>query len=231
MDFYDNRDINNYVIQEDTTFQNCLVRVFAWLFIGLLISAGVAYATANYWVSSITRGAIITSCIAEIVLVVLLTARINKISYTTAKVSFIAYAAINGFSLAGLFFMYDIGSIVTAFLLSSVFFGCMALYGVTTKKDLSRLGTIFFVSLISILIVSILNIFLRSSGMDLLIAYIGVALFAALTAFDIQKIKMMYEMHGSGLSKNIAIYGALSLYLDFINIFLRVLKVIAKKDD
>ena len=241
MDFYENRDTKKYGVYEEGAFQHCLVKVFGWLFIGLLISAGFSYATANYWVEYLTTanywveylttGAIFASCFIEIILVIILSARVTKISYITAGVSFIVYSAINGFSLAGVFLVYNLGSIVTAFMLSATFFGLMALYGITTKKDLSGLGTIFFISLVAILVVSILNIFIGSSGFDLLISYLGVAVFAALTAFDVQKIKTMYEIGGANVSNNIAIYGALSLYLDFINIFIKVLRILGKKND
>lgn len=231
MEFYENRDTRKYGVYEDDTLQKDLVKVFGWLFVGLLISAATAYSVANFFVASLSRGTVFLSAILELVLVVYLSARINKISYTSAKLAFIAYSAVNGFSLSSIFLVYNIGSLVTAFSLSAVFFGFMALYGLITKKDLSRFSTIFFVGMISLLVLSIVNVFLRNPAFDSFLAYMGVALFVGITAYDIQRIKYMFQMDSGAMNGKIAIYGALMLYLDFINLFINVLTILGKKDD
>lgn len=231
MDFYEKRDSRNYGVYVDNTFEKDLTKVFGWLFLGLMISAGAAYAVASSFVTYISTGLAVACSLAEIVLVVFLSARINKMSHGTAVASFIGYSLLNGVTLSSIFFAYNIGSIVTAFLLTAIFFGFMALYGLVTKKDLSRLGTMFFVGIIAIIALSVLNFFIKSSGFDMFIAYACVAIFVGLTAHDMQKIKRMYQVNSGAINQNMSILAALTLYLDFINIFLRVLTIIGKKDD
>ena len=232
MDFYEKRDNRNYgVYVDNNAFQKDLSKVFGWLFLGLMLSAVAAYLGASLFFSHISTSGVFACSLVEIALVIFLTARINKMSHSTAVASFIGYSLLNGVTLSSIFFVYNMGSIVTAFLLSAIFFGFMALYGLTTNKDLSSLGTMFFVGLIAIIAVSILNIFIKSSGFELFIAYAGVAVFVGLTAYDMQKIKYMYQTNSGAINQNMSILAALTLYLDFINLFLRVLTIVGKKDD
>ena len=167
--------------------------------------------------------------IAEMALVILLNLRLKKMSYVASVLTFIGYSILNGVTLSTIFLVYNIGSIVMAFMLSAVFFGSMAVYGLVTKNDLSSLGSMLICGLVSIVVLNIVNIFLKSSGLDLVLAYFGIAVFLGLTAYDIQRIKDMYKYNGNLVNGNMSIYAALIIYLDFINIFLRVLEILGNK--
>ena len=170
--------------------------------------------------------------IAELALVILLTARLQKLSLTTATLFFVLFAVINGVTLSSIFVIYTMASIAQTFFICSATFGVMAVYGYTTKRDLSSMGKFLFMALIGLIIATVVNIFMRSSGLDMAISYIGVLVFVGLTAWDTQKIKLMLanaEDMGEGAQK-IALIGALSLYLDFINLFIYLLRIFGRRD-
>ena len=170
--------------------------------------------------------------IAELALVILLTARLQKLSLTTATLFFVLFAVINGVTLSSIFVIYTMASIAQTFFICSATFGVMAVYGYTTKRDLSSMGKLLFMALIGLIIATVVNIFMRSSGLDMVISYIGVLVFVGLTAWDTQKIKLMLanaEDMGEGAQK-IALIGALSLYLDFINLFIYLLRIFGRRD-
>lgn len=170
--------------------------------------------------------------IAELALVILLTARLQKLSLTTATLFFVLFAVINGVTLSSIFVIYTMASIAQTFLICSATFGVMAVYGYTTKRDLSSMGKLLFMALIGLIIATVVNIFMRSSGLDMAISYIGVLVFVGLTAWDTQKIKLMLanaEDMGESAQK-IALIGALSLYLDFINLFIYLLRIFGRRD-
>ena len=170
--------------------------------------------------------------IAELALVILLTARLQKLSLTTATLVFVLFAVINGVTLSSIFVIYTMASIAQTFFICSATFGVMAVYGYTTKRDLSSMGKLLFMALIGLIIATVVNIFMRSSGLDMAISYIGVLVFVGLTAWDTQKIKLMLanaEDMGEGAQK-IALIGALSLYLDFINLFIYLLRIFGRRD-
>lgn len=170
--------------------------------------------------------------IAELALVILLTARLQKLSLTTATLFFVLFAVINGVTLSSIFVIYTMASIAQTFFICSATFGVMAVYGYTTKRDLSSMGKLLFMALIGLIIATVVNIFMRSSGLDMAISYIGVLVFVGLTAWDTQKIKLMLanaEDMGEGAQK-IALIGALSLYLDFINLFIYLLRIFGRRD-
>ena len=171
--------------------------------------------------------------IAELGLVVGLSAGLNRLSPTAATALFLLYALINGLTLSVIFFAYEIGTITQAFAASALTFGAMSVFGATTKKDLSSLGGILFMGLIGLIIASIVNAFWANSTMDAIITYIGVFIFVGLTAYDTQKIKAMTAAVESGgnvaLTRKIAILGALTLYLDFINLFLYILRLFGRR--
>lgn len=156
---------------------------------------------------------------------------INKLSYPALIGIFIAYAAINGISFSFIFKVYSLGSIFKVFLSTTALFAIMAIAGYTTKTDLTKLGSILVIGLIGILVASLINMFLRSSGMDYIISILGVIIFTGLTAYDVQKIKNMGEYADDGtVSKKMGIMGALTLYLDFINLFLFLLRLFGRRD-
>ena len=170
--------------------------------------------------------------IAELALVILLTARLQKLSLTTATLFFVLFAVINGVTLSSIFVIYTMASIAQTFLICSATFGVMAVYGYTTKRDLSSMGKLLFMALIGLIIATVVNIFMRSSGLDMAISCIGVLVFVGLTAWDTQKIKLMLanaEDMGESAQK-IALIGALSLYLDFINLFIYLLRIFGRRD-
>lgn len=165
--------------------------------------------------------------IGEIALVGYISARINKLSTSTAIALYILYSTLNGLTLSFIFMAYTSASISSTFLITAGTFGAMSLFGYFTKKDLTKIGNIAFMALIGIIIASVVNFFMQSSLMSLVISYLGVLIFVALTAYDTQKLKRI-AMNGfeneESMEKS-AILGALTLYLDFINLFLFLLRI------
>ena len=158
--------------------------------------------------------------------VLLMSFGFHKLSYPVLIALFLAYAAVNGISLSFIFFVYKLGSIFTVFLSSVALFAVMAIAGYTTKTDLTKLGSILIIGLIGIVIASLINVFMKSDTMGFLCSILGVVIFTGLTAYDVQKIKnMAAEDDGSVTFRKISVMGALTLYLDFINIFLLLLRL------
>ena len=217
-------------------FPALMRKVYIWMAMALAITGVTAFGVA----SSPNLLALIFSSkllffgliIAELALVILLTARLQKLSLTTATLFFVLFAVINGVTLSSIFVIYTMASIAQTFFICSATFGVMAVYGYTTKRDLSSMGKLLFMALIGLIIATVVNIFMRSSGLDMAISYIGVLVFVGLTAWDTQKIKLMLanaEDMGEGAQK-IALIGALSLYLDFINLFIYLLRIFGRRD-
>lgn len=164
-------------------------------------------------------------------MVAVLAARIHKLSLATATVMFIAYSIINGVTMSLLFLLYTSESIASTFFITAGTFGAISAYGYFTKKDLSSLGSILIMALIGILIASLVNIFLESSTLYWIISYVGVAIFVGLTAYDTQKIKeSIMNSDVNETAYKIALMGALELYLDFINLFIYLLRIFGDRD-
>ena len=173
-----------------------------------------------------------TALIAELGLVFYMSARINRISFTTATILFIVYSILNGVTMSMLFLIYTMSSIATTFFVTAGTFGAMALFGYATKKDLTRIGNLCIMGVIGLIIASLVNMFLHNSMMDLIISYVGVLLFVGLTAYDSQKIKQMLsgeDIEVNETTQKIALMGALTLYLDFINLFLYLLRILGDR--
>jgi hypothetical protein len=170
--------------------------------------------------------------IAEFALVFGVSAAINRLSLTTATLMFILYSVINGALLSYIFLAYTASSIATVFFITAGTFGTMALIGYTTKTDLSSMGKILFMALIGLIIATIVNLFIKSSGFTLILSYVGVLIFVGLTAWDSQKIKQMLLQapDASEASQKLALLGALTLYLDFINLFIYLLRIFGKRE-
>ena len=216
----------SYEISQSARATSAIQQSFAWMFGGLLITAMCAVAAASD--VGLQRALIENRLlfygllIAEFGLVVFISAGIARMTYGVAIGAFVAYAALNGVTLSLIFAIFTGASIAGAFLSASLVFGTMALYGFATKKDLSSLGSICMMILIGVIIAMVINLFLQSGTMSLLLSCAAVVIFAGLTAYDTQKIKMLStQMDG----KNLGIYGALTLYLDFINIFINLLRI------
>jgi len=223
----------NYLNVEsiDTTQQ--MVGVFGWMFIGLLISAVCAIyvaSTPNFVYNIFATNLYWVLFIAEFGLVIALSAMINKLSNITMSIMFILFSIINGLTLSVIFYVFESQSIFLCFIVAAGMFGSMALYGLVTKKDLTTFGAFFTMGLIGLIIASLTNLFLKNAMMDILLSITGIVIFVALTAYDTQKIKsyMLNAQEDRRLIANIKIYGALTLYLDFINIFLKLLRLLGK---
>jgi len=167
--------------------------------------------------------------IAELALVFSISSRVSRMSASTSTALFVIYAALNGVTLSFIFLAYAKASIVSTFFICSATFLAASIYAWTTKRDLTSLGSFFMMGLIGIIIASLVNMFIRSSAMSMIISYIGVLVFVGLTAYDTQKLKDMARSQPDGLDATVvrkgAILGALSLYLDFINLFLMLLRI------
>jgi len=171
--------------------------------------------------------------VAELALVFFLAARINKMSKTAAMAAFFVFATVNGLMLASIFLVYSLPSIATSFFICAGMFVGMTVFGMVTKKDLTKAGSICFMALIGVIIASVVNIFLKSSMMSWIISLAAVGIFTVLTAYDTQKLKYLgYESEeGSDAYTKHSIYGALTLYLDFINLFLALLRIFGRARD
>lgn len=204
-------------------------KVFGWMFIGLLVSFITGYVVSlnPTMILNIFGKAWWILLIAELGLVIFLSTRIAKMSPTTAKVSFLLYSFVSGLTFSSIFIVYEMSSIVFVFLITALIFGIFALIGYTTNLDLMKLRTYLFMGLLAIIICSIINIFIGSSGFNTMISIFAVVIFIGYTAYDIQKVKRLYEDNVLP-EDNLAIYGALELYIDFINLFIRLLNLLGK---
>lgn len=214
--------------------QSVLTRVYAWMTAGLLTTGAISMAVANTpaLVSLIFGNMILFFglIIAELALVWVLSANLMRLSPAAATGMFLGYAALNGLTLSVIFLAYTAASIASTFFITAGTFAVMSLVGYTTKRDLSGMGGILFMGLIGIIIASIVNIFVASSALYWLISVIGVLVFVGLTAYDTQKIKrMIAQVRGEDAEGRVAVYGALNLYLDFINLFLFLLRLLGNR--
>ncbi|OQX61242.1 MAG: hypothetical protein B5M56_09605 [Desulfococcus sp. 4484_241] len=213
--------------------------VYNWMAIGLAITGLVAYYTAHSpsLLSFIlgNQAVFFVLIIAELGMVFYLSARIQKIEASTATILFMVYSLLNGLTLSFIFIVYTASSIASTFFICAATFGACSIYGMATKRDLTGVGQFMFMGLIGIIIASIVNMFLRSPGMNAIINYIGVFVFVGLTAYDTQKLKQMALTQPEGLDAGVArkgaIMGALALYLDFINMFIFLLQIFGGRRD
>ncbi len=213
--------------------QQVLQWVYVWMTFGLLVTAGVSFVTVNTPALAgllLNPAVLLGAIIVELILVVALAAAAMRMSPAVAGAMFFVYAAVNGFTLAIVFFAYELGSIASAFAATAALYGAMTIVGFTTELDLTKMGTYLFMGLIGLVIAMLVNLFLGSSGLDLVISVAGVLIFTGLTAYDTQKIKRMaalpvVQQDGSAAMK-LSIRAALTLYLDFINLFLFLLRLL-----
>ena len=218
-------------------FPALMRKVYLWMTLALVLTGITAYGVASspglmmtiFQTPAIMWGLII----AELAIVIAISAAINRLSLTTATLLFVLYSVLNGATLSLIFAVYTMSSIANVFFITAGTFGVMAAYGYFTKRDLSSWGKLFLMALIGLIIATLVNVFLvKSSGFDLILSYAGVLIFVGLTAYDTQKIKQMLAMQtdmGEGAQK-VALLGALSLYLDFINLFLYLLRIFGRRE-
>ena len=206
--------------------QGFMVKVFGWMGGGLLVSGLVATWVATN-VGFIGMGTFIVAAIIQLVVVISLVSRVERMSATMATGLFIFYSALTGVTLSTLLLIYTAESVASTFVITAGVFGVMAFYGYTTKKDLTGWGSFLFMGLIGIILASVVNIFMRSSAMGIVISYVGVLIFTGLTAYDVQKIKSKNVLGNAGTDEDTkeAVIGALALYLDFINLFIMLLRI------
>jgi hypothetical protein len=211
-------------------------QVYLWMTLGLLATTAIAIAINSN--ESLMRLAfnppiLFGAIIAELILVLVLSMAIRRLSPGLAIGLFFVYAILNGFTLSFIFLAYELGTITMAFLCTAAAFGAMTVLGFTTTLDLSQYRTYFFMGLIGLLVALVINVFLRSTTFDLLISMFGVLLFTALTAYDTQKIKRMAEdpqvQSDGGIAARVGVLGALTLYLDFVNLFLFLLRLFGRR--
>ena len=217
----------------DREVERAFIRsTYAWMFGGLGITA-----LTSFWVITspalrsiiFQPGVSIFLMLATLGLVFFLSFRIMKLAPATAAGLFLTYAVLNGLMLSGIFMVYAQATIFQAFVVAAGMFGAMSIYGMVTKRDLTSWGSFFFMGLIGIILVSLVNLFVQSSVVDGAISLIGVFVFVGLTAYDTQKLKRFAAVAGDRAT-NFAIIGALALYLDFINLFLMLLRLFGRRD-
>lgn len=216
-----------------------IASVFLWMFVALGVSAVSAYIFANTpalfetLVNPVTgpTGLAYVVMFAPLAFILLIRFGLNKISYPVLALLFIAYATVTGVSLSFILLAYTASSVLGVFITSSLVFGIMAIAGYTTHTDLTKFGSILIMFLIGIVIASVVNMFIHSSGLDMLISYIGVAVFVGLTAYDVQKLKNIGAglEYGEASYKKMALMGGLTLYLDFVNLFIMLLRVFGRR--
>lgn len=232
--------MENYVkdisVKSEKSIVNSVMKnVFALMTLALAATGAISYIVSN---NIQILEAILTNLplfwgliIGELVLVLVLSAMINKISFTTALILFALYSVINGVTLAPLFLLYTSESIASAFFVTAGTFGAMAIFGYITKFDLSGIGKILIMALFGLIIATIVNIFTKSSGIAMIINYAGVLIFTGLTAYDTQKIKNLVQenINNDNIIPKLSVIGSLTLYLDFINLFLKLLQLMGKR--
>ncbi len=217
-----------------------MLRVYNYMTLAVGLSGVVAWFTFNAAVADgrltpfgqmiFNPVAMIVLLLATLGLVFFISFRIDRLQYTTALALFMVYAGLLGVTLAPIFLVYTGTSVTRVFFISAASFGALSLWGYTTRRDLSAFGSFLIMGLFGIIIASLVNIFLKSSGLDWVISVIGVGVFAGLTAWDTQRIKEMYDVHDDGtVAGRKAVMGALSLYLDFINLFMMLLRLLGDR--
>lgn len=221
-----------YIEVAEKTF---LQRVYAWMSAGLALTGVVAWVVANDL--DLVRMIVLNPVVFyglmgfELLLVIVLSWAINKLSVGIATSMFLLYAGVNGMTLSVIFLAYTQESIAVTFFVTAGMFGAMCIYGMATKRDLTSLGSLCFMALIGLILASVVNIFLNSTALYWVTTYAGILIFVGLTAYDAQKIKNMHaaSIEGSDEAKKGAVLGALALYLDFINLFLLLLRLLGRR--
>lgn len=228
---------SSQVVKNEEGCKTYISKVYGWMFLGLVFTAVTAYVIAGspdlvYSIAS-NRLLFFGLIIGEFALVIYLSGWIRKMGYGTAVSSFMLYSVLNGVTLSVVLLAYTSSSVAYTFGITAATFGIMAVYGYVTRTDLTRAGNLLFMGLIGVIILSVVNIFMHSSTLEWAISVIGLFVFLGLTAYDTQKIKAYYYSSGDSveMQQKVAVLGALSLYLDFINLFLIMLRLFGRGRD
>ena len=225
-------DYNNYdrgYAEPSLNASDYMTRTYRWMASGLLITFAMAYITATTSLIYLVDSLYLVLTIAELALVFVLSSRVQNMSVDAARATFFGYALLNGMVLSYYFIVFSVGTLVMAFLATAVYFGLMAVYGTTTHKDLTGWGPRLMMGLVALIVTSLIGmLFGFGFGSSVLYCGIGLVLFMLLTAYDTQKLQQMYAYYAGDpeLAEKASIYGALTLYLDFINIFLYVVRLL-----
>ena len=237
-----NRNYSNISYAESPfgTLSEFMSKSFGWMFAGLLVTFGVGIgAVASGLIFPIINsGLFIFTSIAELVMVFVLSARVQKLQPSTATALFFGYAVLNGINLSSIFLVYDYGTLILAFLVGAVYFGVMAVYGNVTDRDLTGWGPKLMGGLVALIVCALMGSLLSMFGLnfgiaDLLLCAVGLLIFMGLTAYDIQMLKYYYSYFGgdAAMLHKASIIGALNLYLDFINIFLYIVRMLGRRNN
>lgn len=224
---WNNNFDNRHIVIDESRSVALMNKVYIWMSLGLCITGITAYLSfAQGWVLSLANY-MLPLVIAELAMVFILSSMIHKISLSIGTLLFVAYSILNGLTLSPIFYVYDGNSIATTFFITAGLFTALAVYGTVTKRDLTKIGSMLTIGLIGIVIASLVNLFIGSGVFSLIISILGVIIFVGLTAYDAQKIKAMSEALDpyDEQSQKIALLGSLTLYLDFINLFLFLLRI------
>ena len=236
---YDELDYQSVTTREaevSAAFPALMRKVYVWMTFALAITGITAYLVAtNETLLTLIyshQAVMWVLIIAELAIVIGVTAAINKLSLPVATLLFVVYSVLNGALFSSIFLVYTMASIAKVFFITAGTFGAMSLYGYTTKSDLTSWGKILIMGVLGLIIATVVNIFLKSSGLEMIISYAGVLIFVGLTAYDTQKIKQMcLQAPDTGETmQKYALLGALSLYLDFINLFIYLLRIFGRRE-
>ena len=234
-----NLNLNDGVfVNDDAVSKSFVANVFAYMALALAISGALAYlfGTTDLIFSLVDRSGMTALgwvvMFAPFAFILAMNFGFNKMSFTTLLAVFLGYAAVMGISLSFIFLVYDFGVITKVFFITAGLFGAMAFIGYTTKTDLTKFGGILMMAVIGLVIASVVNMFMKSSQMDYIISCVGVLVFTGLTAYDVQKIKRIGAgvEFGTAEASKLALMGALNLYLDFVNLFMYLLRVFARRN-
>lgn len=226
---------NTSFTQTSSNVKTFMANVFSWMFLALIITSVAAWWFANdlsllrLLITEEGKMSILgwVVMLAPIGFVLLMSFAFNKLAYTTLIILFLTYAALVGISLSFVLLAYTLSSVFLTFAITAGMFGTMAVVGYTTKTDLTSFGKILMMALVGVIIATVVNMFMHSSALNYIISYVGVAVFTGLTAYDVQKLKMIGQgtTYGEENTKKLSVMGALTLYLDFINLFLMLLRL------
>ncbi|MDR0507518.1 MAG: Bax inhibitor-1/YccA family protein [Dysgonamonadaceae bacterium] len=211
-----------------------MTRVYMWMSFALILTAITAYIisqseSAIYFIFA-NKPVFYGLIIGELVLVVIISSAINKLSVQISSLLFVLYSILTGITISSIFVIFTEGSIASTFLIAALTFGAMSIFGATTKKDLTKWGNILIMALAGLIIASIVNLFFSNSTLYWITTYAGVLIFVGLIAYDTQKLKRLgNQIHGNNEIAKLSILGALTLYLDFINLFLYLLRIFGRK--
>jgi uncharacterized protein len=224
------QDNRPFAYSQDAVFSNFIQRVYQWMAMGLALTGLATFMTVrNAWLLGvILHGGVWLLFIAEFILVIWLTRSLQRISVQAATLGFLAYSVLNGITMSGIFLVYTSASISATFFITAMTFAGVSAYGWVTRQDLTSVGSFCFMALIGVIVASIVNGFFHSPVFSWIVSYCGVAVFIGLTAYDTQRLKAIHH-NMENAPEQLAIVGALMLYLDFINMFLFLLQIFGRR--